>query len=170
MLVILVKFQIFYCRISSLRCSKFDNPNLPQPKKAWKYHKITNGECHKIVPNHPTPKPKDLELIFKIGKCNHKTLSPIQSWNLYTSSITPNCQQKSTSWLARKKKQKPKTLSNSNNIKLLLQPLTWCIRKDNQMPNFKNLMKWKQDPTSLYMCEIETWEEKDTTKDIIPFY
>lgn len=51
---------------------------------------------------------------------------------------------------------KPKTLSNSNNIKLLLQALTWCIRKDNQMPNFKNLMKGKQDPTSSYMCEIET--------------
>jgi hypothetical protein len=99
----LVKFQIFFCRISSLRCSKLHAPNLPQLKNAWKYHKITNGECHKIVPNHPLQNPKNLELIFKIGKCNHKTLSPIQSWNLYTSSIWPNCQQKSTYWLLGKR-------------------------------------------------------------------
>jgi hypothetical protein len=31
-------------------------------------------------------------------------------------------------------------------------------------------MKGKQDPTSSYMYEIKTREEKDTIEDIIPFY
>jgi hypothetical protein len=37
------------------------------------------GNVIKLFQTTQLQNPKDLELIFKIGKCNHKTLSPIQS-------------------------------------------------------------------------------------------